>query len=188
MRGDGQRIRHRATLARRRRLRTGHRQPLAPRPDPAALAPALDAAYPPIADATLAQVRPLRAAEAIRQRRQHGTAARLHAVAQLNAWHYTNQAARRAVLLVLADVAGLAYRGGVAGHSGAIAVSADSDAWRDLLVIDPASGVVLAHEQVLLRGGDLLGVHTLYSNARTAYTERGRSSRPGRAPVQPADA
>ena len=151
--------------------------------NPAVLAAALDAAYPPIDAAILAQAQPLRAADTIRQRRLTGTAARLRAVADLNAWHYTNRAARRAVLLVLADVAGLTYRGGVAGYPGAIAVSADSGDWREMLVIDPTSGVVLAHEQVLLRNGQQLGVHTPYSNARTAYIARGRTSQPGQAPA-----
>ena len=149
--------------------------------DPATLAAALDAAYPPITAATNAAVQPLRAEDTVQQRRQRGTAARLRAVADLNAWHYTNRAARRAVLLVLADVAGLVYRGGVAGYPGAIAVSADSGDWRDLLVIDPNTGVLLAYEQVLLRGGHQLGVRTPYSNARTTYTDPGRASQPGRA-------
>jgi hypothetical protein len=154
--------------------------------DPTTLAAALDAAYPPIAATLaqpLAQSRPLRAADNVRQRRHTGTAARLRAVADLNSWHYTNRAARRAVLLVLADVAGLAYRGVVADYPGAIAVSADSGDWRDLLVIDPGTGVVLAYEQVLLRGGETtLGVHTPYSNTRTAYSDQGRTSLPGRSP------
>lgn len=142
--------------------------------DPAALAAALDAAYPPVDTRTRHHVT--------------GTAARLRAVADLAAWHYTNRAARRAVLLVLADVAGLTYRGGVTGYPGAIAVSADAGPWRDLLVIDPASGVVLAYEQVLLRNGEItLGVHTPYSNARTAYTARGRTSQPGQAPATSTD-
>ena len=151
--------------------------------DPATLAAALDAAYPPIEAAALAQAQPLRAADNIRQRRHTGTAARVRAVADLSGWHYTNRAARRAVLLVLADVAGLAYRGGVAGYPGAIAVSADSGDWRELLVIDSASGVVLAYEQVLLRNGDMLGVQAPYSNARIAYVGRGRTWQPGRDPA-----
>lgn len=147
--------------------------------DPAALAAVLDAAYPPTdTTTTLAQARPLRAADTIRQRRHTGTAARLRAVAELTGWHYTNRAARRAVLLVLADVAGLAYRGSVAGYPNAIAVSADSGDWRDLLVIKISTGEILAYEQILLRNGHQLGVHTPYSNARTKYTARARTSTP----------
>ena len=149
--------------------------------DPAVLAAALDAAYPPSDSATLAQ--PLHADDTIRQRRLTGTAARLRAVADLNAWSYTNRDARRAVLLVLADIAGLDYRRSVAGYPNAIAVSADSGDWRDLLVINLASGAVLAYEQVLLRNGAQLGVHTPYSNARTTYTASGRTPQAGQAPA-----
>jgi hypothetical protein len=154
--------------------------------DPAVLAAALDAAYPPSDAATLNHAQPLRAADTIRQRRLTGTAARLRAVADLTAWHYTNRDARRAVLLVLADVSGLAYRGGVVGYPGAIAVSADSGDWRELLVINPTSGVVLTYEQVLLRNGQQLGVHTPYSNARTLYAARGHATAPGQPPARSA--
>jgi len=150
--------------------------------DPAALAAALDSAYPPVDITAAAQVRPLRAAENVRQIRHTGTAARVRAIAELNAWHYTNKAARRAVLLVLADVHRLVYRGSVAGYPGAIAVSVDTADWRDVLVLDPRTGAVLAYEQVLLRNGQQLGVRTPYMNARTVYTGCGRSPRAGVAP------
>ncbi len=149
--------------------------------DPATLAAALDAAYPPV-DVAAAQVRPLRAAENVRQVRHTGAAARVRAVADLNGWHYTNQAARRAVLLVLADVHRLVYRGTAAGYPGSIAVTVDSGDWRDVLVLDPRTGAVLAYEQVLLRNGQQLGVRTPYMNARTVYASRGRSPRAGVAP------
>ncbi len=147
--------------------------------DPAALAAVLDAAFPPIQVAA-AQARPMRVAENQRQCRHPGTAARVRAIAELNAWHYVNRPARRASLLVLADVQRLAYRGTVAGYPGAIAVSVDTGDWRDVLVIDPRTGVVRAYEQVLLRNGETtLGVRAPYMNARTAYTGRGRTSRIG---------
>jgi len=149
--------------------------------DPAALAAALDAATNSV-QATDARVRPLGAADNARRQRHTGTAARVRAVADLNAWHCTDRLARRAVLLVLADVARLAYRGTVAGYPGAFAVSVDSDDWRDILVLDRVTGVVLAYEQVLLRNGQPLGVRTPYMNARTVYAGRGRSSRAGVAP------
>ena len=154
--------------------------------DPAVLGAALDAAYQPIAAASLAPPQPLRAADNSRQRRHTGTAARLRAVAELTGWHYTNRAARRAVLVVLADTTGLAYRGSVAGYPGAIAVSADSGEWRDLLVIHPGTGAVLAYEQVLLRNGHQLGVHTPYSNLRMRYIAQGRTAHPGQAPASSA--
>ncbi len=150
--------------------------------DPATLAAALDAAYPP-GDVAVAQVRPLRAAEVMRQVRHGGTAARVRAVSELNGWHYVDRAARRAVLLVLADVKKLKNRGSVAGYPGAIAVSVDTGDWRDLLVLDPQTGAVLAYEQVLLRNGHLLGVRTPYMNARIVYIDRGRSSQVGCAPA-----
>lgn len=114
--------------------------------------------------------------------RHTGTAARVRAVAELNAWHHTNRAARRAVLLVLADVGRLVHRGAVAGYPGALAVSVDTGDWRDILVLDRRTGVVLAYEQVLLRNGQPLDVRTPYMNARTAYTDRGRAPRPSVTP------
>ncbi|MEJ3741694.1 hypothetical protein WEI85_00130 [Actinomycetes bacterium KLBMP 9797] len=117
----------------------------------------------------------------------HGvpTAARIRAVADLNGWHYLNRDARQAVLLFLADIDGITYRGAVTGYPGAIAVSADNDGWRELLVLDPRSGVVNAYEQILLRDGQQLGVRTPYSNARTAYLDRGRTPQPDRVPGPP---
>jgi hypothetical protein len=142
--------------------------------DPTKLAAALDAAYPPIQTAA-APARPLHAAANLRQRRQTGTATRLEAVAQLNAWHYTNRAARRAVLLVLADVTNLAYRGAAEGYPGSIAVSVDTGDWQDVFVLDTRTGALLVREQVLLRNGHQLGVHTPYRNAHVLYANRGRT-------------
>lgn len=70
----------------------------------------------------------------------------------------------------------------MAGHPGAVAVSADDGPWRDLLYLNPATGVIVGYEQVLLRDGHLLGVHTPYSNQRFAVRDQGRSRQPGQVP------
>jgi hypothetical protein len=117
--------------------------------DPAVLAAALDASY--------------------------SITGRVAAVAELAGWHYLDLPARRAVLTVLAGVPELVYRGVVDGWPG-IAVSVDVGDVRDVLVLDPRTGVVVGAEQVLLRGGEAIGVTTPYSLARTTYLERGRTA------------
>ncbi|MEJ3743108.1 hypothetical protein WEI85_07465 [Actinomycetes bacterium KLBMP 9797] len=126
--------------------------------DPARLAAALDAYYPP----------------------QLSLASRLRAVADLAGWHYSGLDARRSVLTVLAQTHGLRYRGIVAGFPG-VAVTIDTANVRDVLVLDRRTGAVLAYELVLLADGQAMGVRTPYSNTRTLYIGRGRTDRLGQA-------
>jgi hypothetical protein len=152
--------------------------------DPAALAAALDAAYPQPGPVTV------RADAVTAAARSHGAGrsnpGRVRGIAALNEWHYTNLAARRAALTVLANVDGVTYRGQVTGYPG-VAVSVDVGDWRDVLVVDPQTGGLIVAEQVLLRGGGPLGVATPYSMARTRFVDQGRSSVAGVMPAATLD-
>jgi hypothetical protein len=81
-----------------------------------------------------------------------GPAGRLRAVADLNDFHLLDPVHRAAILRVLAETEGLAYRGRVSDLSGrtGIAISADSGngTVRDTLIFDDDSGQLLSQERV----------------------------------------
>jgi hypothetical protein len=83
------------------------------------------------------------------------------------------------VLTVLAGVPELVYRGAVHGWPGLTVVSVDVGDVREVLVLNPRTGVVVGAEQVLLRGGEAIGVTTPYSLAHTTYLQRGRTAAAG---------
>jgi hypothetical protein len=149
--------------------------------DPARLAAELDQAYPPDTDqqATL-----VKAALALAgDQRADGTASRVDAVGALAAWHQTSRPARRAILLVLADVPDLAYHGrvSVAGWTGiAVSVAARNNTNRYVLLLDEATGQVRAAENVLTDPviGRNLGVQVPYSLSRTVMTAQARTDSP----------
>ncbi|GAA0547129.1 hypothetical protein GCM10010172_31110 [Paractinoplanes ferrugineus] len=91
-----------------------------------------------------------------------GPHAALQAVADLNQWQVPGRAARAALLNVLADTDSLTYHGTVTDRAGrpgfAVAATSNNGASRDLLLIDPTSGNLLAHEQTALRDPGKLGI------------------------------
>lgn len=93
-----------------------------------------------------------------------GPQAVLRAVCELYRYHALDTVHRVAALQVLASTPGLAYRGTVvdaAGRTG-IAITVDSDAGgtRDVAVLDPATGLLLAYERVFLRSPARAGLDT----------------------------
>ena len=125
--------------------------------------------------------------------RYPGPAGRVDGIGEIAQWHDTPPAARRALLLVLAGVPRLRAHQGVTvdGQRGiAVTIDTDDDADhtidnRHTLVIDPYSGEIYAHEQVLLNAaiGRNLGVNVPYSQSLTVITGRGRIDRAGVLPA-----
>ena len=88
------------------------------------------------------------------QPRLMGPQSVLRAYADLAGWHTTTVQIRRAILTVLATTDGLRYHPSVidrAGRTG-VGVSVDSDHGdtRDLLILHPATGQILAYEHAVL--------------------------------------
>jgi hypothetical protein len=149
--------------------------------DPARLAAALDQAYPPDTDQQTLRVRAALAGAGIRQ--TAGTASRVDAVGALAAWHQTPGPARRAILLVLADVPGLTYHGRVrvAGFTGiAVSVAARNNTNRYVLLLDETTGQIRAAENVLTDPviGRNLGVQVPYSLSLTVMITQARTGKP----------
>ena len=148
--------------------------------DPAALAAALDQAYPPDTDRLANQARAVAALARVRE--TAGTAARVEAIGQLAAWHHTPLSVRRAALLVVADVPGLTYHGRttLAGLTGiAVSVPARQNTTRYVLLLDAATGQVRATEDVLTDPviGANLAVQVPYSLSRTLLAPQDRTNR-----------
>jgi hypothetical protein len=102
-----------------------------------------------------------------------GPQAPLRAIADVNQWLAPGRDARAALLGVLRDTDGLTYHGRVADRAGrpgvAVAAISTNATERDLLIIDPANGNLLAHEETALHDPGKLGitaptvlVYTLY--------------------------
>jgi hypothetical protein len=91
-----------------------------------------------------------------------GPQAALRAIADIYQWQAPGRDARAGMLWALAEIDGLTYHGSVtdrAGRSGAaIAALSTNGTVRDLLIIDPATGYLLAHEQAALRDPGKLGI------------------------------
>ncbi|MEU5903766.1 hypothetical protein ABZ780_05255 [Micromonospora sp. NPDC047467] len=81
-----------------------------------------------------------------------GPTAVIRGLVSLLGWRTPNQAARTAVLAVLRDTPGIAYHGSVTDRAGrtGVGVSAASDAIRFLLILNPATGELLAYERAAL--------------------------------------
>ncbi|MEU7756730.1 hypothetical protein [Micromonospora sp. NPDC049171] len=86
------------------------------------------------------------------QPRFRGPTAVIRGLASLLGWRTPNQAARTAVLTVLRDTPGIAYHGSVTDRAGrtGVGVSATSHAIRFLLILNPATGELLAYERAAL--------------------------------------
>lgn len=93
---------------------------------------------------------------------ENGAQSRLRAVADLNGWHSPRRDVRAAALTVLAGTDTLRYHGEVtdrAGRTGvAISATSDQDATRDVIVLEPDTGELLAYELTALRDPGRLGV------------------------------
>ncbi|MBX7267532.1 hypothetical protein KIF24_16845 [Micromonospora sp. Llam7] len=91
-----------------------------------------------------------------------GPPAALRALADINGWHTPNLAVRAAAIAVLRDTDGLLHHGTVTDRAGrpGIAVSATSpdNTTRDLIILDPRTGDLLASELTLLRDPGQLGI------------------------------
>jgi hypothetical protein len=119
-----------------------------------------------------------------------GAPAALRALADINGWHTPDPAVRAAAITVLGDTDGLLYHGTVTDRAGrpGIAVSATSpdSATRDLIILDPRTGDLLASELTLLRDPGRLGIteptvadYVLYL-ARSRTPDLGPRPRAGR--------
>ncbi|GIM94394.1 hypothetical protein [Paractinoplanes toevensis] len=108
-----------------------------------------------------------------------GPRAALTALADLNQWQTPTPPSRAALLRALADTNGLTYQGTVVDRAGrtGVAVSATSDnsVERELLIIDPASGHLLAHEQAALRDPGALGISKPAVVSYTLFVARGHT-------------
>ncbi|MFF0471865.1 hypothetical protein ACFYPX_31085 [Micromonospora zamorensis] len=81
-----------------------------------------------------------------------GPTAVIRGLVSLLGWRTPNQAARTAVITVLRDTPGITYHGSVTDRAGrtGVGVSATSDAIRFLLILNPATGGLLAYERTAL--------------------------------------
>ncbi|MEU8158856.1 hypothetical protein [Micromonospora parva] len=91
-----------------------------------------------------------------------GPTAVIRGLVSLLGWRTPNQADRTAVITVLRDTPGIAYHGSVTDRAGrtGVGVSATSDAIRFLLILNPATGELLAYERAALTpppGSDRIG-------------------------------
>ncbi|GAA2183423.1 hypothetical protein [Micromonospora lupini] len=81
-----------------------------------------------------------------------GPTAVISGLVSLLGWRTPNQAARTAILTVLSASPGITYHGSVTDRAGrtGIGVSATSDGIRFLLILNPATGELLAYERTAL--------------------------------------
>ncbi|MEU4243114.1 hypothetical protein [Actinoplanes sp. NPDC026619] len=93
-----------------------------------------------------------------------GPQARLSAVADLNQQQSPPRATRAALLTALSDTDAITYHDPVTDRAGrhgvAVAATSNDGITRDLLIIDPATGTVLAYEQAALGDPGRLGITT----------------------------
>ncbi len=108
----------------------------------------------------------------------------LRALADISQWQAPGRNVRAAVLTVLGDTDGLTYHGTVTDRAGrrgaAISAVSDNGGTRELIIIDPRTGILLAHEQAAMREPGALGItaptvlsYTLYvAHAHTATVQQ----------------
>ena len=127
--------------------------------------------------------------------RRTGPQAVFRAVADVYAWHHPDSRARATLLRLLCNADGLDGPGAVTGRGpvtdragrAGLAVSVDSDhgATRDTVIVDPGTGLLLAHETVRMRNPAGLAVATPTLVSYTLYLDRGRRAQPGPPRRQP---
>jgi hypothetical protein len=98
-----------------------------------------------------------------------GPQSALRALADVDQWQTPGRDVHAAAVAVLRDTDGLTYHGTVIDRPGiAIAVSSNNGAARDLIILDPHTGDLLAHGHTAMRDPGALGVtqptvtYTLY--------------------------
>lgn len=113
-----------------------------------------------------------------------GPQAVLRALADVNQWQAPGRDVRAAAVTVLADADGLSYHGFVTDRAGrpgiAVAALSANGASRDLILLDPHTGDLLAHEHTALRDPGRLGIteptvltYTLYlTHTRTPSVQQ----------------
>ncbi len=86
----------------------------------------------------------------------------LRAWAEVNAWYSPDQAQRAAALAVFRDTDGIDFHGTAhdrAGRTGiGLSVTSDNGGTRDLLILDPRTGELLAFEMTAMRDPGRLGI------------------------------
>jgi hypothetical protein len=86
----------------------------------------------------------------------------LRALADMNLWRSPDRAVRAAAITVLKDTDGINYHGNITDRAErtGIAVSATSDngGTRDLIILDPHTGELLAYEKAAMRDSGKLGI------------------------------
>jgi hypothetical protein len=96
------------------------------------------------------------------QPEENGPQSALRAWSDLNAWFSPNRAQRIAALTVFSDTDALTWHGAThdrAGRPGiALSVTSDNGGTRDLLILDPRTGELLAYELTALRDPGALGI------------------------------
>jgi hypothetical protein len=112
----------------------------------------------------------------------NGPQSALRAWDDLNAWSSPNRAQRTAALTVFRDTDGIDFNGTThdrAGRTGiALTVTSDNGGTRDLIILDPHTGELLAYEMTALRDPGRLGItqptvldyHLFFAHTHTATT------------------
>ncbi len=106
----------------------------------------------------------------------------LRAWAEVNAWYSPDRAQRAAALAVFRDTDGIDFNGTTHDRTGrpgiALSVTSDNGGTRDLLILDPRTGELLAYEMTALRDPGRLGIteptvldyHLFLAHTHTATT------------------
>jgi hypothetical protein len=91
-----------------------------------------------------------------------GPQSALRALAEVNQWQVPGREVRAAAVAVLRDTDGLAYHGTVTDRAGrpgiAVAATSDNGGTRDLVILDPHTGELLAYEHTAIRDPGKLGI------------------------------
>ena len=115
---------------------------------------------------------------------ENGPQSDLRAWSDLNAWFSPNRAQRAAALTVFSDTDALNWHGTTQDRAGrrgiALSVNSDSGGTRDLLILDPRTGELLAYELTALRDPGALGIteptvldyHLFLAHTYTAGTRK----------------
>jgi hypothetical protein len=108
----------------------------------------------------------------------------LRAWAEANAWHSPDRAQRAAALAVFRDTDGIDFHGTTrdrAGRTGIpLSVTSDNGGGRDLLILDPRTGELMAFEMAAMRDPGRLGIteptvldyHLFLAHTHTATTSQ----------------